>query len=49
MFMQGLGVLKEFSAVFPPLQAAVAGLFRILEKVGASKHDVLRQARIKTA
>jgi hypothetical protein len=30
--MQVLGILKEVSAVFPPLQAAAAGLFRVLEQ-----------------
>ncbi|KAJ6582617.1 hypothetical protein DFH09DRAFT_1360445, partial [Mycena vulgaris] len=34
VFMQGLGVLKEVSVIFPPLQAAAAGLFRVLEQVG---------------
>ncbi|KAJ7814651.1 hypothetical protein B0H13DRAFT_455612 [Mycena leptocephala] len=33
-FIQGMGVLKEVSVIFPPLQAAVAGLFRILEQIG---------------
>jgi hypothetical protein len=36
IFMQGLGVLKEVSVVFPPLQAAAAALFRVLEQVGVS-------------
>jgi hypothetical protein len=30
--MQVLGILKEVSVVFPPLQAATAGLFRVLEQ-----------------
>ncbi|KAJ6609272.1 hypothetical protein B0H10DRAFT_1954799 [Mycena sp. CBHHK59/15] len=33
-FMQGLGVLKEVSVVFPPLQAAAGGLLRVLEQIG---------------
>ncbi|KAJ6583882.1 hypothetical protein DFH09DRAFT_1075510 [Mycena vulgaris] len=32
-FMQALGVLKEVSVVFPPLQAAASGLFRVLENL----------------
>jgi hypothetical protein len=36
VFMQGLGVVKDVSVVFPPLQAAVTGLFRVLEKFEAS-------------
>ncbi|KAJ7143934.1 hypothetical protein C8R44DRAFT_864944 [Mycena epipterygia] len=35
VFMQVLGVLKEVSVVFPPLQAAAAGLFRVLEQFEA--------------
>ncbi|KAJ7813546.1 hypothetical protein B0H13DRAFT_1925368 [Mycena leptocephala] len=31
-FMQGLGIVKDVSVVFPPLQAAMTGLFRVLEK-----------------
>ncbi|KAJ7856427.1 hypothetical protein B0H13DRAFT_2357412 [Mycena leptocephala] len=32
VFMQGLGVVKDVSVIFPPLQAATTGLFRVLEK-----------------
>ncbi|KAJ6582593.1 hypothetical protein DFH09DRAFT_1309544 [Mycena vulgaris] len=39
VFMQGLGVLKEVSVVFPPLQAAAAGLFRVLEQIGLKITD----------
>jgi hypothetical protein len=34
--MRSLGVLKEASVVFPPLQAAAAGLFRVLEQIEVS-------------
>ncbi|KAF7368291.1 hypothetical protein MVEN_00150100 [Mycena venus] len=34
VFMQGLGVLKEVSVIFPPLQAAAGGLLRVLEQSG---------------
>jgi hypothetical protein len=44
IFLQGLGFLKEVSVVFPPMQAAVAGLFRVLEKIEVKALDAVCEA-----
>ncbi|KAJ6582614.1 hypothetical protein DFH09DRAFT_1309561 [Mycena vulgaris] len=48
LFMGGLGVLKEVSVVFPPLQAAVGGLLSVLdqfEEITDARDDLAEMAQ----
>ncbi|KAJ7828348.1 WD40-repeat-containing domain protein [Mycena olivaceomarginata] len=52
VFKEGLGVLKEVSVVFPPLQAAAGGLFRVLEQIDGitdAREDLAAMAQRITA
>ncbi|KAJ7839500.1 hypothetical protein B0H13DRAFT_1732422 [Mycena leptocephala] len=48
LVVHGLGVLKEVSAVFPPLQAATGSFLRVLERIGEitdAREDLGRMAQ----